>query len=563
MIKIIKIIKVLTDQEKLKSFLIVIQLIVASILEVFTLAILLSFLYILLNSPLEILEKYNFLFFEYIKNLFSNNSIVILLIFLFIFYLIKNLLLFIFNYNVIKFCENISLRVSNKIFKNHLNSDYLLLTKKNSNNLFYKNTESVGQFTETLINLILIVSESVTVFLLLLFLVYFHTSSLLLALISIIPFAYLLNFFFKKKILKLSVDYQFYENQRIKTIYESLAAIKEIKVFKKINFFVQKFLFQNYERTKIRIYERSFKLLPRLTIEIVFVLTIILIIFYLTYRNISNSEILIIISMYALASLRLMPSINRILSSLQSFNFYSSSIFAVLTEINIRKSKIDVKNKYSKLIKNDGVLVFNNVSFKYRSSKKYILKNINFSILKNEFIGIFGETGAGKTTLLNLILELINPNRGKILRNYKNLSFVPQSPLILDDSLIKNVAFGVDVNQINIEKVKKSLKDTRLSSFVEKIYNKTLLNVGERGSLLSGGQLQRLGIARALYFDSDIIVLDEVTNALDHKTERLVLKNLRNLKSKSTIIMVSHNKNLMKYCDRVFQVVNNKVKIFD
>ena len=326
---------------------------------------------------------------------------------------------------------------------------------------------------------------------------------------------------------------------------------------------MQKFLFQNYERTKIRIYERSFKLLPRLTIEIVFVLTIILIIFYLTYRNISNSEILIIISMYALASLRLMPSINRILSSLQSFNFYSSSIFAVLTEINIRKSKIDVKNKYSKLIKNDGVLVFNNVSFKYRASKKYILKNINFSILKNEFIGIFGETGAGKTTLLNLILELINPNRGKILRNYKNLSFVPQSPLILDDSLIKNVAFGVDVNQINIEKVKKSLKDTRLSSFVEKIYNKNLLNVGERGSLLSGGQLQRLGIARALYFDSDIIVLDEVTNALDHKTERLVLKNLRNLKSKSTIIMVSHNKNLMKYCDRVFQVVNNKVKIFD
>ena len=196
MIKIIKIIKVLTDQEKLKSFLIVIQLIVASILEVFTLAILLSFLYILLNSPLEILEKYNFLFFEYIKNLFSNNSIVILLIFLFIFYLIKNLLLFIFNYNVIKFCENISLRVSNKIFKTHLNSDYLLLTKKNSSNLFYKNTESVGQFTETLINLILIVSESVTVFFLLLFLVYFHTSSLLLALISIIPFAYLLNFFF-------------------------------------------------------------------------------------------------------------------------------------------------------------------------------------------------------------------------------------------------------------------------------------------------------------------------------------------------------------------------------
>ena len=199
MIKIIKIIKVLTDQEKLKSFLIVIQLIVASILEVFTLAILLSFLYILLNSPLEILEKYNFLFFEYIKNLFSNNSIVILLIFLFIFYLIKNLLLFIFNYNVIKFCENISLRVSNKIFKNHLNSDYLLLTKKNSNNLFYKNTESVGQFTETLINLILIVSESVTVFLLLLFLVYFHTSSLVLALISIIPFAYLLNFFLKRR----------------------------------------------------------------------------------------------------------------------------------------------------------------------------------------------------------------------------------------------------------------------------------------------------------------------------------------------------------------------------
>ena len=271
-----------------------------------------------------------------------------------------------------------------------------------------------------------------------------------------------------------------------------------------------------------------------------------------------------------MATIRIIPSVNRILLAIQTINFGEAAIKMISDNFN----ESDSKNNYTKIMdlgkfnfsKN---LNFENVDFKFNNDTQ-IFNKINFNIQKGDFVGVFGETGVGKSTLLNLLLGLIKPSGGEIkVDNYdihKNLrgwqlkiGFVPQNIYLLDDSISKNIAFGFDGNKIDKERLENTIKEAQLEKFVQSLPDKENTFVGERGMQVSGGQLQRIGIARAIYSNPEVLIFDESTSSLDNETELKIMETIKSIKKDKTIIFVSHKKTPMKFCNKIFELKKNKI----
>ena len=233
------------------------------------------------------------------------------------------------------------------------------------------------------------------------------------------------------------------------------------------------------------------------------------------------------------------------------------------------KNKTNKNNKGKMMFKN--AIEFKNVCFSYSNDGNFKLDNIGFSIKKGEKIGINGPSGSGKSTLVDLLLGLLTPTSGQIfLDNNKldqnnielwqeKIAFVSQNIFLSDESILQNISFSDDKKTVNTEKINKVLEDVNLINYVNKLPDGINSKVGERGSKLSGGQIQRLGIARAFYKDREVIILDEATNALDKENQEKIIKILNQLE-KRTIIIVSHNTNMLSHCDQVFKVEEGKLK---
>jgi ABC-type bacteriocin/lantibiotic exporter with double-glycine peptidase domain len=275
------------------------------------------------------------------------------------------------------------------------------------------------------------------------------------------------------------------------------------------------------------------------------------------------------IGLYGIAMFRLLPSCNRILNCVNQVRYYFPNIEKIYNEVfyikvtNIKQEPLDNFSFKDSL-------VFNNVTFSYPDTKKNILENINLKIKKNEMIGIAGSSGSGKSTLLNLLTYLLKPNSGSIFVDSKpiekvyvsfrkKIGYVPQKIYLTDESLIKNIIFGQDIKDYNYNSFWDCIERSNLMELVKNLPDKENTIIGERGSKLSGGQQQRVGIARALYKKPDIIIFDEATSALDKKSEKEILETISNLKDKVTVIIVSHNFDVLDCCQRIIKIENGKL----
>jgi ABC-type multidrug transport system fused ATPase/permease subunit len=314
-----------------------------------------------------------------------------------------------------------------------------------------------------------------------------------------------------------------------------------------------------------------FQSLPKLWLEMIGVISLSILIFLFLLNNKADLNIISMLAVYGASAFKIMPSLNRVISSSQFLIHYNSIIVEIIKQFKLNLTFSSLNNN---LLKKDfnfkKSLKVNNLSFFYNKRKK-IFSNLNFEIKKNETIGIIGKTGSGKSTFINILSGLIKANDGRItvdntdiksvVSNYNTLfAIIPQSIFLLDDSILSNVAFGIDKNKINRKIFFESIKLAQLDKFIKGLPLKENTNVGERGLKLSGGQIQRIGIARALYFQPKILILDEATSSLDQKTESEFMKMLYFLKRKITIIIVSHRMSTLIKCDKVFKIDNGKIK---
>ena len=381
--------------------------------------------------------------------------------------------------------------------------------------------------------------------------------------------SFIIFIMFYKRLDQIGVIRQKNSSLLIKQINQALGSIREIILYRIYSLFINKFKFHNSKYASAE--KRDIIIdLPRHTLEFSSVLIFVIVTFLLLNRGETISEILIIIGVFVFASTRILPCITKIIKSIQSIRFNYPALKVIIENIKINNSSENtlVNNQLNDDDTPFSKLEFLNVYFDYsnlnKEINKSVLSDITFKINKFENIGVIGKTGSGKTTLINLIAGLIEPSNGKILFNSVNLNenisnwqkkigYVSQNVYLADENIYFNVALKEE-HLIDKNKVKNLLKFVDLYEYFSELPEKFDTTIGERGSMLSGGQCQRLGIARALYRDPDIIILDEATSALDEKTEDLILKNLYlNIKDK-TIITVSHRTNSLKYCEKIFEI---------
>ena len=361
--------------------------------------------------------------------------------------------------------------------------------------------------------------------------------------------------------------------EQVKFLQYGIHGLKDIRILGKSELFIKNyvnFLYRtNIINTKLKIFEE----IPRYLFELLFVIIISLFIFYqISIKSNSPAEVLVLLAIFAAISFKLVPSVNRIVRITQAIKYNTPLTQVILNELNLSKSLENDKSSQQDKITDFRQIEFKNVNFSYDENERNVLEKINYKFSNNKKIAISGKSGSGKTTMIDLFTGLLQPSTGSILIDSQNLigikkkwqniiGYVPQAVYFLNESLKRNIAFELDDEKIDDEKVKLIIKKTQLTSLVDRMKDGINTNIGDKGSNLSGGEKQRIGIARCLYRDPKIIIMDEATASLDSDTERLVLKEiLNNLSKGRLIIMISHKKDLIEeFCDEVILIDKGRI----
>lgn len=543
---------------------------VGAISEMFSIAFLVIILSLFNKNKLdEILNNYEILNFLQDYNHFKI-MYFILIVFVFV-QIIKSLVIVFMNYVQANFIYDMRTNISSNLLKKYLYLD-LHNHHKNNSSKYIRNIiiESHLACTGFMLPLVIIFTE-ILVFFLILILIFNsepYISFIILAFLVFFYFSY--SIIFRNKLIIWGKKRQDFENNRIKFAKESVGLFKVINLLNLQNSFYKGFLKINNQLAKIEKIQLVISPLPRLAIEFSALVTITLLILIFSQSTNDISNILPKLGLILASGLRLLPSFNRILTSFQKIR-YNKPVIALLKdeldEVELKEEKI--KNKKVSFSKK---LEITNLNYRLEN-KNYDLLSINkLTINKNDKIGIFGKSGSGKSTLLDIIMGFIKPNNGiiKIDNKFdlgdennlflwkKKIGYLPQKMILLDDTILTNITLNIN-NNIKIDRkyLSKVLKVCCLDTFIKDLDKGIDTLVGENGSKLSGGEIQRICLARCLYTNPEVIIIDEGTSALDKDTELKLIKNLFSLKK--TIIFVSHKKSSLRYCNKIYKIINKNL----
>lgn len=509
---------------------------------------------------------------SYIFNYFSFHSeikfIVISGLFFVLLLIIKNILSLWINRYQIYFSFNIFKLISQNLFKFHINSKNLFLNDEHSSEITREIYVTSLHFTEfILVSTLTLLNELVIIFFIVGFLFFYSPVIVLLLFILLLPIAILFYYKYDQMLEKTGYKENELRNDINATLYETVFGLPEIQIFQAKSFFYKKFnrLLKEFMTTKTKIF--TVRLAPSKILEVLIFTGLVIILISGYIIDLKKPEMITLLSAFSLSAFRLLPSFNRITLAMINLKTYDYTI-AILNKIN--SSFMDIKSNHSNPF--NKLKIFN-LSYNYPNLKNQILKDVSLEIDKGDVVGISGSSGTGKSTLLKIIAGFIRPVSGELIVNeqeniYQNLNlwqqkigYVKQNVFLYNSSIKNNIAFGVKEENIDFEKLNLSIDLAHLNDFISKISEGIEYIVGENGSKLSGGQIQRIGIARAIYFDSEIILFDEPTSALDENAQNKIIKTINDLsKNNFTIIIVSHQKRLLNNCNKLFEINNGNLK---
>ena len=486
-----------------------------------------------------------------------------------------------------------------RMAKGYIQAPYIYHVTKNSSSIVDRLIEVANTFSATILMPLLTTVANVFLFVALFILLCFTSLPVMLGLLAImLPILWFFNSF-APKVRQWGKQMRDSKADIIQTVNHAFGSVKETKIIGCEPYFQQKIVEQACQLENSHKTFVSFRILPRYIMESVIVVGIILTIsFSVLFDGEGVSGTTSVLGVFALASLRLLPAITNSINGvnqLRGSSYTLDQIYYELLELfSIEKgcrrlatqSQIAIsdsaaeqpaKSNKSNLAKTNHLkfereIELSLINYRYPNSDREVIADLSLSIAKGESIAFIGKSGAGKTTLVDIILGLLTPQSGDLkvdgssiyqdLRAWKNLiAYIPQSIFLIDDSIEKNIAFGVPEHLIDREKVTQSIRIAQLTEVIENLPLGINTQVGERGILLSGGQRQRVGIARAIYHDREILVLDEATAALDNETEKLVTDSIASISanSKITLITIAHRLSTIKNCDRIYSLSNGRV----
>jgi ATP-binding cassette, subfamily B, bacterial PglK len=453
--------------------------------------------------------------------------------------------------------------------KKMLSFSYLEFLDVNSSNFIRNTKELIQSIRQYMAAFIFLFSEIILIVFLLSFLFYISIKITLISSISLIFIYFLFSILIKKKLIDIGKERNKIYSEITAGLIEMFNAFRELTIYSNFKFYIDIFNKKNsiysLNQSKIEFFSNIIRYLFEI---LVVVITLFLFVFF----NFDlDKSIFPKLAVVFFIFFRLYPSFTKLSYFNTSIKINKDSLNIYMRNLNKNSQKIISDLNKEDNFKFNNEIKINSIYFKYPNSTVYALSNVNFSIKKGDIIGITGENGSGKTTLCNIILSLINPISGNILidekydiKNYLNsyrkiLSFIPQNIFLLNDTVVNNITFNEEPELINDKKLQEVLKNTKLKDLESKLKNNNFL-IGENGNFLSGGQRQRIAIARSLYRDSEIIIMDEHTSSLDLETEHELMHDLINLLNKKTVIIISHRKEVLKFCSKIYNLKDGILK---
>ena len=568
----ISLFNLLNTHQKKRLLLLLLLMILGALLETLGISLILPVISVILDpdsifSSHAMLYIYNFLGMES-----SRAFLIFLCVVLMAVYILKNIYLY-FMYSVqYRFASNNRLQMSSRMFSIYLNKPYEFFLNKNAAEIVRNvNTDVANVFT-LLTTLLQMLTEAVTAAGIVLVL-FFSDYQMTIFVTVILLLATLVLKYILKPIQRITgIRARESDAESLKWLNESMHGIKDIKVNESETFFWRNF----YHSGRISAEAiRKFSVvntIPQMFIEVVFMVGMLSYILYLLFTGKDVSQLIPQISTFAMAAIRLLPIANRMNRYMGNITNLAPSLEAVEREMTGQSQiqNADRKEDKGQVPKLRDKISIQNVAFRYYCSDTWILKHAYLDIPIGSAVGIIGPSGSGKTTLIDLLLGLLQPLEGKILVDgtdirelgelwLQKIGYVSQSMYLTEDSIEKNIAFGIPETEIDHQRVKSALKAACLDDFVEKLPQKEETKIGEFGAKISGGQKQRICIARALYYEPEVLILDEATSALDYDTENEIMENINHLKGKMTLIIIAHRLRTIENCDYLYKVTDKKI----
>lgn len=500
---------------------------------------------------------------EFLTTLNNTQLISYGLGFLIFAYVIKTLFLTYLSWRQTDFVFKVQATLSQKMFSGYVAMPYSFHLQRNSANLIRNVITEVQQCTLVVLASTQLLAELLVLSGITILLLSLEPLGALIVMSSFGIAGGILYRLSRKHMLKWGKARQFHEGERLKHLQQGFGGIKDAKLLNRENYFIDTYAVDNFSTARVIRLQYFFQSLPRLMLELLVVIGLAVLICVMIYQERSVDNIIPTIALFAATAFRLMPSANRILSSINSIRYGHPVIETLYNEVQeIRKVSKQLASEKIEFAKK---ITMEAVTYSYEDTEHAALKNITLSIPRGTSVGFIGQSGAGKSTLIDIILGLISPTSGAVkidgvdiannLRAWQSqIGYVPQSIYLTDDTLRKNIAFGIHDADINEERVAKALKAAQLEDVVAALPEGLDTAVGEVGVRLSGGQRQRIGIARALYHDPSVLVLDEATSALDNKSEQEVMLAVNALKKEKTMLIIAHRLSTVAECDHIYRL---------
>lgn len=500
------------------------------------------------------------------------NAVILCSAFIIAAYLIKTFYIIMQNNIIYKFIYFGHKELSCKVMNSYLEQDYFFHVKNNSADLIRNVYNDTNMFYVAVLNVIQLMSELCTITAIGVYL--FVKDGMLTLGIGVIvgSFTFFFMRFYKNRLKHMGEEYRRLYAGIVKCMQQSFGGIKEIKIANREKFFGDEFDSINYDLAKNQKDNALLNSIPKPVMEAACIGSLMIIVIIKAAAGDISTAFATTLGVFAMGAMRLLPSVNKISSYISTLLYSRAFVESVFTErqrmLAIAKRKSE-ENTISEITFDKNISV-EELSFSYDEGEENVIDDVSFEIWKNTSVAFIGPSGAGKTTMVDIMLGVLKPQKGAVKVDgsniadcmdawHKKVGYIPQNIYLMDESLRKNIAFGVPEDEIDDEKVWKVLMEAQLESVVKEMDEKLDTVIGEMGVRLSGGQRQRIGIARALYRDPEILVLDEATSALDTETEKAVMEAIDSLHGRMTLIIIAHRLSTIKNCDVVYEVKEGKV----
>lgn len=577
MLKILKKLNVLLDAKQKRTMVImVVMMIFGAILEACSISLIIPVIEVVIDE--NAVEKYEIVRVLYnglhMQNL--TQFALVIMSALIVTFVVKNIYLYWQQKFMYHFVYTNQFRTSERMMKNYLRKGYEFYLNADTAVIQRNITSDVNNMYALILSILQLVSESIVfVFLLGVLLISDWMMTAMIAVLLIVTLG-VIKSVIKPIMHKAGEDNQNYYSGLFKWISQTVQGIKEVKIAGKEQYFTDEYIKCGKGYVDAVQKYTLYNSIPRLLIETICIIGMVSYMMLLVATGRDFTEMMPILSAFSVAAIRLMPCANRINNQLTSMAFYQPFFMGVSDnlqdEISGKNTDMSFAKETDKKLPIHESITMRDVTYHYPNSEVLIFDHADMEIPIGASVGIVGASGSGKTTVVDILLGLLEVQTGGVYADgvnikdeyrswLKNVGYIPQLIFMLDDTILKNVAFGVPEDEIDMDRVWTVLKEAQMDEFVRSLPEGLNTGIGERGIRISGGQRQRLGIARALYYDPEVLILDEATSALDNDTEAAIMDAINSLHGRKTLVIIAHRLQTIEKCDMIYRVEGGKAVI--